>query len=738
MTGQPDIAALCRKVFPAWKVAILKEVDGGRSAARVLVVDFVPAGATPEVPAPPGLSGQYILKVQPSTLWPGEKPESSRHEAAVQRCPEFSDQHIPRLRFSTDSDDLSILLYDIAGYSLSGFVGADAVDVGSLGHYCGLISGSLLESWNAKYTVNNSSSAKATLGSWLGYRLGRAEAPNLHTFVSHLTADRPVFLMAGRVLVNPLWLTAADDVNIPAAGVSFNGLIHGDLHAGNVLVDRMRQNLDRYWLIDFALSRDAPLGFDHSYFELALLLGHLDGADAQRALNILEALEAPAGSSDARRVPVQDLGIVDCVALIRRAVSEWQLAHEPTRTDSFHSQMLLSRVAAGLNWVNKPIPETRRRLALAYAAKAATRYLETFDVAGFKALVAGAGPPAGELPQAVTPAWPDVWEQLGRFDTGRAKYVLVAGKIGSSDEARSLGLVPWSAVIDLDPDSNESGLHSCISTTLSRLRSVNQYGLQPIQVDVERGTAWLMANGWPSRFEPIPETFRRWRAMYGDALRHISDELRRVAAPLPVKVLVLAAQDLAPEYVRSVIAMVDESLDELSDITVIGPSPVSNEPGIKAHYSLPIHEFLNALHQVLGSTVQIDEPAIPGAAGFINIPLDQLRNLNEDIELLHSRILEQPGAGSAVDSFWRGNPPTWLDLHADVDVRREVGPRLLARIHDLLESRGNYTVELQHTPGSGGTTAALRCAWDLRRDFPVAILQQYSSTTADRIDQVFT
>jgi tetratricopeptide (TPR) repeat protein len=732
-----DIAAICRNVFPSWKVAILKEVDGGRSDARVAVVDFVSGDATAEMPQPQGLtSGQYILKVQPHAPWPGEEPESSRHEVAVNRSAQFSKDHIPRLRFSTERDSLAVLLYDIAGYSLSGFVGADAVDVGSLIHYCGLISGGILRSWNAQYTVNNLSTAGATLAAWLGYRLNRNKAPNLHTFVSRLTGDRPIFLMAGRVLVNPLWLAAANEINIPISEVSFNGLIHGDLHSGNILVDRMRPDLDRYWLIDFALSREAPLGFDHSYFELALLLGHLEGADAQRMLNILEALDAPDGSPDARKVPVQDLGILACVASIRGVLREWQITHESTRTDSFHSQVMLSRVAVGLNWVNKPISESLRRLALAYAARAATRYLEVFADQSFQRLVASAGPSPDALPAPVSPAWPDVWDQLGRFDSTRAKYVLVTGRVEPSEAARSLALVPWSLVIDLDPESNESGLHSCIGSTLSRLRSVNQYGCQPIDLDLDRGTAWMMANGWPSRFEPVPESFRRWRAAYGDGLRNISDEMRRVAAPLPVKVLVLAGLDVEPNYLRSAIAMIDEALNDSSDITVVGPTSLQGEPGIKAEYSLPVADFLTALHQVLGGTVQIDEPTIPGAHGFVQIPLDQLRNLNEDIEILHSRVLEDQEFDATVDSFWRGNPPSWLDLHADLDVRRELGPRLLARSRDLLEARGNYTIEFHHTPGSGGTTAALRCAWDLRRDFPVAVLRRYSPTTADRIDQL--
>jgi hypothetical protein len=139
----PDIAVLCRRAFPDYRVSILREIDGGRSTARVLVVDLVASnGPTGE---PTTLNGQFILKVQPRVTWPGEQPESSRHEAAASRSPEFSLGHIPRLRFSTDIDELSVVLYDIAGHSLAGFVGADAVDVGSLLHYCGLVSRGLFE-----------------------------------------------------------------------------------------------------------------------------------------------------------------------------------------------------------------------------------------------------------------------------------------------------------------------------------------------------------------------------------------------------------------------------------------------------------------------------------------------------------------------------------------------------------------------------------------------------------------
>jgi hypothetical protein len=373
--GSLDIEGLTRRCFPGRKTSILKEISGGQSGAAVLLVDIAvdPRSAV----AAGGLQpGQYILKAQAQNPWPGEAQESIRHSEAATRSTAFGTAHIPALRSSETIDGTLLLLYEVAGQSLASFVAADTVDAAALRHYCAIAATDLWSPWNDTYSVNVASSARASLRAWLGYRLSPADAAQLHSFVATECEGKSIFRMADRVLVNPLFAATSSFVDVPVACVSFEGMIHGDLHLGNILVDRTLKRRDQYWLIDFALAAAAPLGFDQAYLELSILIGLLQGVEPQRILNILEALDSAGDPGHASRVPVSDVGILDSCSVIRQANGNWQTSKEPKRTDSVAAQCLLSRIAVGLNWANKPLTDSRRRLALAYAAWAATRYLE--------------------------------------------------------------------------------------------------------------------------------------------------------------------------------------------------------------------------------------------------------------------------------------------------------------------------------------------------------------------------
>lgn len=730
-----DIEHLTRKCFPGCRTSILKKIDGGQSGALVFLVD-ISVNNDSEGTTTHFLNGQYILKVQDSPH--GQKQESLRHTDATDRNRVFATAHIPKLLYSETIESYLFLLYEVAGQSQANFVAADTIDAAALQDYCACAAKDLWSQWNENYSVNVDTSASSSLKKWLTYRLKETEAPQLHSFVKKETNGASIFRMEDRVLVNPLYATCSTDIDVAVASVSFEGMIHRDLHLGNIIVDRTLRKVDKYWIIDFALTTNAPLGFDQAYLELSLLISLLQGVDPQRVLNILDALESEDASVSSTRIPVSDVGIFKSCSLIRQTNSAWQKSKEPNRIDSFVAQCLLSRIAVGLTWANKPLPEQKRRIALAYAAWAATRYFSLFNQPKYTNLLAEQSQPCQPLISPITPDWPQMWEQLGRFDDTQAKYVLITDQLDVSKELRSLALIPWAAIIDLDPSSNENGLYSEIGKTLALQRSVNQYGLNSIPLDGERSTSWFMAYGWPSRHEPVPVDFRHWRSSYGARYRQIFKELQNKAAPLPVRVIILASDNLDKQVLQSLIAMADESLQTASEITLIGNTHRVTDPAVKVHYSVAIPEFIKTIYHVFGAAIQVDEPTVPSKEAPAPLTLDQLRSLEEDIYVLHSKILEQTSTiDRETDSFWKGSPPSWPDLHANVDVQRELAPQLLKRVGDLLHARGNYTVELRHTPGSGGTTAALRCGWDLRRDFPVTVLRQYSRTTADRIDQIF-
>lgn len=321
-TSDPvGLAKHCVDVWaPGARVSVLRDLRGGRSGARVLLVDIAPASAHDL------RSGQYVLKISDSALWPGEEPESARHSIAETRNPDFSKSHIPKLVKGTVGKDQIALLYEIAALSFSNVVTADTLDAGALPRHCRDVSLALLAEFNASYTIDTNTTALETVQQWLGYRLARDQAPTLHRFIEAQCGRQPGFPGAGRVLVNPLWLVSQPTLAAAALSVRFSGLLHGDLHPGNLLIDRRRPDSTDFWLIDFALSRMGPLGFDHAYLEVALLLTMLQGAPPERLLSMVEALDADEGTPQALRVAVQDVGLLTSLRALRRGASEWQEA----------------------------------------------------------------------------------------------------------------------------------------------------------------------------------------------------------------------------------------------------------------------------------------------------------------------------------------------------------------------------------------------------------------------------
>lgn len=122
-TSSIDTTSVIRRALVAWDVTVLREIGGGHSGARVLVVDLAAAKeADGHQHTETFEPGQYVLKVQPAVTCVGESPESTRHLEAAAVNAEFSIQHIPALRHFANIDGASLLLYEIAGQSLANFV----------------------------------------------------------------------------------------------------------------------------------------------------------------------------------------------------------------------------------------------------------------------------------------------------------------------------------------------------------------------------------------------------------------------------------------------------------------------------------------------------------------------------------------------------------------------------------------------------------------------------------------
>ena len=298
---------------------------------------------------------------------------------------------------------------------------------------CKAISRDMLEELNVKPNTAPGVAGFSPLESLLGYRLTTAEAPKLHSFVFDECGGHSSQLIAGKLFANALWFCTLRCIQESASLVRFDGLLHGDLHPENVLLPRTRPDNRDYYLIDFALSNIGPLGYDHAYLELALALHFLNHFSPERMISLLRALDTEAESESALQVPTEDLGALHVCRAIRSEICSWQCRHLPKSTDSFEAQLLLTRVAAGLNWANKSLDTQQRRLALAYACYAATAYLKRFHQAewhGVEAQAASRLRASGSQTQdqQASSTWSAIRTALGNFDRTNGKYVLVLGR----------------------------------------------------------------------------------------------------------------------------------------------------------------------------------------------------------------------------------------------------------------------------------------------------------------------
>ncbi|MDX1433445.1 MAG: BTAD domain-containing putative transcriptional regulator [Gammaproteobacteria bacterium] len=347
----------------------------GKSGALVFAADIASRDFT----------GQAILKLDraPDPTW-RERDEAERHRLAFAAAPAFAARHLPRLLHTLHHDSHLAILSSIAGrgleYSLPWHLCAYDRQLESIRR----VSGELLEEWNRDYQLAEGiHEPQSLLESWLGYRLDPAES-RIHGFLADacgLAPDEPSVSFEGHWYPNPLAF-AARALELPQSVRlrAVRGLQHGDFHGFNLLIGSAPGTESDYFLIDLAAyENDQFLFLDHALFELNyLLLGreHVDDAHWESILDHLSFFRHHEGAEGLRG---DDVGLVELVRALRRALLDWVDRHESNRLSYMESQYLLARVAAGLNFANKPISERSRRKAFLYAAANLKDYLKIHD-----------------------------------------------------------------------------------------------------------------------------------------------------------------------------------------------------------------------------------------------------------------------------------------------------------------------------------------------------------------------
>lgn len=366
----PQYAELLSELRQQWQLVddfhVSRKLAGGRSGAAVYAVDV----------ACPHYTGHAILKVDAAgdPDW-GEKSEAELHQMAFEDAPGFAERHLPRLIHAHYGKTQIAILSTIAS---GGLQYAEAWLDCSFARQLDIVrrlSIDILEDWNADYSLSEGMHDGADLlSAWLGYRIVPDEGGRLHGFMADelgVSPDAPSLLYEGRWYPNPLaFATRAVGVADPMRMRAVRGHCHGDLHGLNVLVGRQVTTSEDYYLIDLALYQPRQyLFYDHAYFEIATLLNLRESITARTWDSILAQLRRFQDHDDQRLgLRSDDFGLMELIRGMRGGIDEWVGLHEINRRPSMESQVLLARVAAGLNFAHKHLPLAQRQMAFVYAA----------------------------------------------------------------------------------------------------------------------------------------------------------------------------------------------------------------------------------------------------------------------------------------------------------------------------------------------------------------------------------
>ncbi|RCW19814.1 phosphotransferase family enzyme [Ciceribacter lividus] len=758
----PELARfeyLAKIAFERWapegEVAF-RRLRQGVSGAAVVRVDIRPTSTGP-IP-----SGEYILKLTEPPTWGDQETEDVCHKRAFAFADEFSRSHVPalaaiehiepssasdgELEAQDAADDVSVetggsaVLFEIAGGSLERFAPMDSLGLDYAESVARSLAYEIARNWSAA-NPHRSLPAAEVLRDWLGYRVDPEAGKGLREFVDgHLTAAAS-YTYGSRRLIDPLAFYELCLSTLKTPIYVIDGLCHGDLHGGNVLLHRRDPETKAFWLIDFGLSREAPIGFDQAYLEMSWLVSASRMMSEVDVVDFIDAVNKGENVFRLRDASTRSLG--RCVRSLRDGLGTWVQEFQLRRQDDVSKQLLLARIAAGLNWANKSkLDEQSRMVALTYASLAVEEYLREYHSEQYIALLSAQSSARAEgevelITETDIALWNELVAACHHFDAASYRYVLIADTDIADGTTTGLGSIPFSAIFDLDPKSDEKGLHANTAAVVGQQRGVHTFDDDFPTLDWRRGTAWMMAGGWKRRGTLFDDD--QWRFQRHKVVRAFAEQVAKSFDPYPTVVFVVPGQNKSYRLTKTIEA-VDEALSGRAYFIVVDKLDGAVEIKNRVDIRLSRQKFLALLSRHSERFGVSDAPQLPAGNGaWTEIPYEQLRVIEENLEILHSRILleEEPISDSNASSFWRGRPPSWRELDAGMDVTRTINQRLVVSLRERLAARRTETVLLYHTPGSGGTTAARRAAWDLRGEYPVAVLRSATRGVADRVRELY-
>ena len=721
-------------------------IDQGRSSSVVFSVNI--SGAELKRYA----GGAYIIKLgytdpsSPITVTDKSLDEGIAYDRAVAYNDKFARKHLAEqvAQYRNPKDHSYAFLYKWAGESLEDYKTCDAVEASALLDTAPQLSVDLLAEWSDS-EPRGENSIYGIFEAWLGSKLDPVQNTELFGLLEDVAGDESAIPIAGTVVLNPR--SFLEEIRgTEEKREWFTGFIHGDLHGGNILVDKMQRQSREYSLIDFSHARAGVIGYDQGYLELYAIVRNMGKHDVVRLLEILTSVDIHSNRSF---LPDGSLYTFELLTQIRNNIDVWISKNKDTYRSTIEKQILCGRIAAGLNWASKRISHNQKLVSLVYSAWYCRLYTDRYLTDTSKKLLTRFAAQESDLESekpsvANSETDEELWEEFlhsaNNFKTSNTVYVLIAEAQEISEEYSSLGQIPWSLVIDLDPDSQNTGVSASMSPVLDKKRSVKYFDGSISMEDGSQSTYWMMAAGWNQKNSPAVG-FKEWKISKSKAIRTTLEEFAKNVNPKQTITVVLTGKTLDKNMPFGRVFWL---LDEISISTGGTTSSLVVGPGIQLPQSIDAKQFdiesreiVRRIYERYGTHVEDQSVSIPSAnGGWVVLNIESLIRLEEYFQVMHSRVLDDDQFNSTDDEsclYWRGAYPSARDMFLDRDVLRAQHRSLVDKLREELEKRRNYTLVFEHTPGAGGSTMAIRAAWELHWDYPEAVLKTYSRALSDRL-----
>lgn len=315
--------------------------------------------------------------------------------------------------------------------------------------------------------------------------------------------------------------------------------------------------------------------------------------------------------------------------------------------------------------------------------------------------------------------------------TPNETYVLLAPARSRVAEAVVRSGLPLTLVLDLDPETDRTGLLCWSREPLDGERPVHLMTADDPLVASGRAISWIAVRGLD-----VPEDLRSWKRAGRRRLRGMLAEFAAVSGVRHANIIVAADAEAGGDWIEPVI---DDILTEFGDaVNIVALGSQLTELEVDSRIAAEPDEITRGLTAILRDSHQLEAPLLPckSEPNAVEIPGDKAAWLEEDMEVLSIQSPKRDLEAAALD-FLRGGVPSWAALEGDSDVIRTKYRPWRKSLEGVLRNRRTLRVNLFHEPGAGGTTLARRAAFDLRLEFPTVILSRFrTQETSRRLDYI--